>query len=256
MKVVTISGFKGGTGKTTIASLLSVAAVGDGLRTAGLDLDRNTRNFSSFLSRRRASGLPSPDHVMVLDIENPARRRNSGRLEPLVRMARLDGYDLLVIDTSSGAQTDLYEAHLLADIIVTPMNESPADLHGLFAPSKSPQAPQVNYRDMIDTVRFDRKRARLPVQRWHVCRNRVSALPTRIGQTVEQRVAALSREAGFEAVWSLRDRVGHRSIALEGRTVFDPPSEGRLTMSELAGRSEVRAMLSMLDGPTAVPMAA
>ena len=68
MQVVTISGFKGGTGKTTVASLLGVAAVKDGLRVASLDLDRNTRNLSSFLTLRRASRLQSPDHVMLMDL--------------------------------------------------------------------------------------------------------------------------------------------------------------------------------------------
>ncbi len=251
MQVVTISGFKGGTGKTTIASLLGVAAVKDGMRVAGLDLDRNTRNFSSFLTTRRASKLPSPDHIMLMDLDvNPAAKpKHSGRLEPLVRMARMDGYDLLIIDTSSGNLVDVYEAHLLADVILTPMNESPADMHGLFAPHGSLAAPKINYREMIETVRFDRRRAGLPVQRWHVVMNRIAALPSKIGNTINDRVEVISREAGFEHVWRLRDRVAHRALALEGRSVFDEPVEGRLTMSELAGRSEVRALLSILDVP-------
>ena len=95
MQVVTISGFKGGTGKTTVAALLGVAAVKDGLRVASLDLDRNTRNLSSFLTLRRASRLQSPDHVMLMDMEQDARTnakpKHSGRLEPLVRMAKMDG---------------------------------------------------------------------------------------------------------------------------------------------------------------------
>src|SRR5690606_41056580 len=69
MQVVTISGFKGGTGKTTIAALLGVADVKDGLRVACLDLDRNTRNHSSFLMLRRASRLAAPDHVMLMDVD-------------------------------------------------------------------------------------------------------------------------------------------------------------------------------------------
>ena len=89
-------------------------------------------------------------------------------------MARMDGYDLLIIDTSSGNLADVYEAHLLADVILTPMNESPADMHGLFAPVGSLAAPKVNYREMIETVRFDRRRAGLPIQRWHVIMNRVA----------------------------------------------------------------------------------
>lgn len=247
MQIITIGGFKGGTGKTTIAALLSVAAVNDGLRVAVLDLDRNTRNMSSFVTRRRAAGLPSPDHVMLMDLDDPVKRKYNGRLEPLARMARLDGYDLLVIDTSSGNVADVYEAHLLADSILTPMNESPADLHGLFTPPGAPQAPKINYREMIDTVRFDRRRAGLPAQRWHVCVNRVSALPTRLGQTVTDQIERLSKEAGFEAAWRVRDRVAHRSIAQDGRTVFDAPADGKLTMSELSGRTEIRSILAILQ---------
>jgi cellulose biosynthesis protein BcsQ len=254
MQVVTISGFKGGTGKTTIAALLGVAAVKDGLRVASLDLDRNTRNLSSFLMLRRASRLAAPDHVMLMDMETETRNakpKHSGRLEPLVRMARMDGYDLLLIDTSSGNLADVYEAHLLADVILTPMNESPADMHGLFAPVGSLAAPKVNYRDMIETVRFDRRRAGLPVQRWHVVMNRVSPLPSRVAAVVNSRIEALSAEAGFESVFQIRDRVAHRALALEGRSVFDETPDGRLTMSELAGRSEVRTLLSAVTRPVA-----
>ena len=75
---------------------------------------------------------------MLMDPGNgpPPKPKHSGRLEPLVRMARMDGYDLMIIDTSSGNLADVYEAHLLADLILTPMNESPADMHGLFAPHR------------------------------------------------------------------------------------------------------------------------
>jgi chromosome partitioning protein len=250
MQIITIGGFKGGTGKTTMAALLSVAAVNDGLRVAALDLDRNTRNMSSFVTKRRAAGLPSPDHVMLLDLDDPTNRKSTGRLEPLARMARMDGYDLLIIDTSSGNLADVYEAHLLADAILTPMNESPADLHGLFTPPGGANAPKINYREMIDTVRFDRRRAGLPEQRWHVCVNRVAALPTRLGAIVQDQIERLSQEAGFEAAWRVRDRVAHRSIAQDGRTVFEKPLDGKLTMSELSGRTEIRSILSILQTRT------
>ena len=251
MQVVTIGGFKGGTGKTTLACLLGVAATKNGLRTACVDLDRNTRNLSSFLTLRRASKLECPDHVMLMDTEEDcrtnARPKHAGRLEPLVRLAAMDGYDLMIIDTSSGNLSDVYEAHLLADLILTPMNESPADMHGLFTKAGAPAAPRINYREMIDTVRFDRRRAGLAVQRWHVVLNRVSGLASRISNTVNQRVAAIAAEVGFEPTRSLRDRVVHRAIGLDGRTVFDMPTDGKLTMSELAGRSEVRALLMLLN---------
>ena len=246
MQIVTVSGFKGGTGKTTLASLLGVAATLDGRRTAGLDLDPNTRNFGSVLTRRRAAGLAAPDHVAMVEFD-PAPARDTRWLETMIRMAREEGYELLIIDTGSGKHDDLYQAHLLADVILTPLNESPADMHGLFALPNTPQAAKVNYRELVDMTRFGRKALGLPVQRWHVCRNRISPLPTRLGTIIERRVETLAEDAGFEAVWTLRDRVAHRSIGLDGRTVLDPPRDGPLTMSELAGRSEARALLGVLD---------
>jgi cellulose biosynthesis protein BcsQ len=251
MQVVTVSGFKGGTGKTTVASLLGVAAVKDGIRTACLDLDRNTRNLSAFLMLRRAARLAAPDHVLLMDADTPGKQKpkHSGRLEPLVRMARMDGYDLLIIDTSSGNLADVYEAHLLADVILTPMNESPADMHGLFAPVGSLAAPKVNYREMIETVRFDRRRAGLPMQHWHVIMNRVTSMPSRVTTAVNERVEQIAAEAGFEKIWRLRDRVAHRGLALDGHSVFDEPADAKLSMSDLSGRAEVRALLTVLNTP-------
>jgi hypothetical protein len=60
-------------------------------------------------------------------------------------MARKEGYELLVIDTGSGSNDDLYRAHLLADVVLTPLNDSPVDLHGLFAEPNTPQAAKLNY---------------------------------------------------------------------------------------------------------------
>lgn len=251
MQIVTVSGFKGGTGKTTLSTLLGVTAAYDGRKVAGLDLDPNTRNFGSVLTRRRAAGLRSPDHVAMVEFapeDGPAPARDPQWLDKLVQMARADDYELLVIDTGSGKHVDLYQAHVLADVILTPLNESPADMHGLFAVPDTPHASKTNYRELIDMARFGRKAIGLPPQRWYICRNRVSHLPTRIGKIIERRVERLAEEAGFADVCTLRDRVAHRSIGLDGRTVLDPPRDGPLTMSELAGRSEARGILAMLDG--------
>jgi cellulose biosynthesis protein BcsQ len=253
MQIVTVSGFKGGTGKTTLATLLSVAGTLEGRRVAGLDLDPNTRNFGSILTLRRVSGLSTPDHVAMAQFEGRARNRNPLWLDAFVGMVRNDGYDLLVMDTGSGTNEDLYRAHVLADVILTPLNDSPGDLHGLFAPPRTRDAAKVNYRELIESARIGRRALGFAPQRWSVCRNRVSHLPTRIGTHIEQRVAQLSQEVGFEAAWTVRDRAAHRAIALEGRTVLDAPVNAPLTMSALAGRSEARALLSVLSRSAANP---
>lgn len=255
MQIVTVSGYKGGTGKTTLATLLGIAATMEGRRVAGLDLDPNTRNFGSILSLRRAAGLPAPDHVALAEFEGRARNRNPRWLDSFVRMIRNDGYGLLVIDTGSGTNEDLYRAHVLADVILTPLNDTPGDLHGLFAPPRTRDAAKVNYRELVESSLIGRRSLGLAPQRWRVCRNRVSHLPTRIGSVVEHRVAHLSRELGVEAAWTVRDRAAHRAIALEGRTVLDAPVNAPLTMSELAGRHEARSLLGVLR-PASVVQAA
>lgn len=247
MQIVTVSGFKGGTGKTTLATILSVAATLEGRRVAGLDLDPNTRNFGSILTLRRATGLATPDRVAIAEFEGRARHRNPRWLDSFVRMVRNDGYDLMVVDTGSGTSEDLYRAHVLADVIVTPLNDSPGDLHGLFAPPRTRDAAKLNYRELIESARIGRRTLGLATQRWCVCRNRVSHLPTRIGTVIGQRVAQISDEIGFEAAWTVHDRAAHRAIALEGRTVLDAPVNAPLTMSALAGRSEARSLLTMLS---------
>jgi chromosome partitioning protein len=251
MQVITVSGYKGGTGKTTLATLLGIAATMDGLRVAGLDLDPNTRNFGSVLTRRRASRLAGPDHVAMANFQGKRPATDDPRwLDDLIRMASAEGYHLLVIDTGSGTSEDLYRAHLLAHVVLTPMNDSPGDLHGLFAARGTPQAAKMNYRELVERARFERSSSGMPAQRWYVCRNRISALSTRIGKFIEGRVQTLAEEMGFDGVWCVRDRVVHKAIALDGRTVFDAPQDAPLTMSELAGRSEARALLNMLIAPS------
>jgi cellulose biosynthesis protein BcsQ len=257
MQVVTVSGYKGGTGKTTVATLLAVAAMQKGLKVAVLDLDPTTRNLANIVRLRRESNLPAPDSVALLDGKNPKTGKESGRLGTLLRMVQMDGYDLLVIDSSSGDRTDIYEAHLFSDAVVTPMNESPADLHALFTPPGDPSAPKINYQELLDTVRFDRKRAKMAPQRWMICLNRCSVLPTKVGGSVREDLAQMAAKAGYDALLEVRDRVAHRSISQSGRTVLDPPPEGtQLTMSELGGRQEARALLTIIETLTPARAAA
>lgn len=247
MKIIAVSGYKGGTGKTTIAALIAVAAALDGAKVGAMDLDRTTRNLASFLKLRRQGGLATPELFLMAGTKG-LRRGVGAPLAPMLKLAALSGLDLMVIDTSSGDPDSLYEAHLLADVIVTPMNDSPADLHGLFTPSRGAEAPEINYRDMIDAVRFDRRRAGRPVQKWHAVRNRVAANSTRIGDLVEERLRVIRREAKVDGVWTVRDRVAHRAICHRGRTVFDAPEKGAggLSMSEIAARSEIRLLVGVL----------
>jgi hypothetical protein len=77
----------------------------------------------------------------------------------------------------------------------------------------------------------------------------VTSMPSRVTNAVNERIGQLVAEAGFEKIWRLRERVAHRGLALDGYSVFDEPADARLSMSDLSGRAEVRALLTVLNTP-------
>ena len=103
MNIVSIVGQKGGTGKTTLAQCLAVAASQDGLSVLILDLDPQA-NTANWYDRRQNKESP------LVATAPP------GRLTQAVEAARSSGLDLVLIDTPG----KLEGAALAAVEIATP----------------------------------------------------------------------------------------------------------------------------------------
>lgn len=108
---------KGGTGKTTLAFGLAVAAIQAGKSVAIVDLDPQA-NAASWRDRREAEG---PAVVAA-----PA-----SRLKATLDAARGNGADLCIVDTPGKSDSVAIEAARAADLVLIPARGSILDLETL-----------------------------------------------------------------------------------------------------------------------------
>jgi len=107
MKVIAIVGQKGGTGKTTTAIGLAVAASEAGQTAVIIDLDPQA-NAANWKDRRR--------------IENPAVVSvPPSRLKQALEAAASHGADFVVIDTPGKSDSAAIEAARIADLVLVPL---------------------------------------------------------------------------------------------------------------------------------------
>jgi chromosome partitioning protein len=107
MLVVAIVGQKGGTGKTTVATNLAVAAAEARRAAVILDLDPQT-NAANWKDRRKA--------------ENPAVVSTPpSRLRQTLDAAAAHGADIVVIDTPGKLESATIEAARAADVVLIPV---------------------------------------------------------------------------------------------------------------------------------------
>lgn len=118
MKVIALFSQKGGSGKTTLAVHLAVAAEQAGKRVAILDLDPQ----GSALAWHRTRGADrTPVTVAVPDAE----------LARAIDGARHDGFDLLLIDAPPHAAPVAARITQAADLVLVPVRPSPMDVAAL-----------------------------------------------------------------------------------------------------------------------------
>jgi len=114
MKTIALIAQKGGTGKTTLALCLAVAAEQDGLNTLIVDLDPQATACN--WGDRRQSESP-----LVIDAQ-PAR------MPQALDRARSGGINLVVIDTPARSEQAALAAAELADLIIIPCRPQRFDL--------------------------------------------------------------------------------------------------------------------------------
>ena len=135
--VLVIGNEKGGSGKSTTALHIAVALMGEGSRVATLDLDARQGTLSRYIENRAAYAarkgidLAMPMHASVplstlperTATEADEKARFEAALEPVLAAA-----DFVIVDTP-GSDTHLSRtAHVWADTLLTPLNDSFIDL--------------------------------------------------------------------------------------------------------------------------------
>lgn len=260
-RVIVVGNEKGGAGKSTIAVHLATALLYGGAKVALLDLDLRQCSSMRFFENRQAwvaaNGVTLP---------MPIQQRLSGddialaagpeadqveKFEIAFTAAR-EAADFVLIDTPGGDTAISRMAHGLADLIVTPMNDSFVDFDMLG--HIDPVTMDLQKPSLYSLTVWEARKARaLSGQRqaldWVVLRNRLATTEARNRKRVEDRLTALSKRVGFRMGPGLRDRVIYRELFPFGLTIADLSSQVRpvpVSLQHLAARQELRALMHSL----------
>ncbi len=258
--VIAVANEKGGAGKSTVAALLSTAMLYQGRRVAVLDVDLRQQSLSHFFANRRrwlpAAKLVAPVPLEYKLAEDPAELANADphRVVALFDKAlalAMSAADIIVIDTPGGDTPLSRAAHLQADIVVTPMNDSFVDFDMLG--KIDPITLKLVRPSLYAGVVHDARRARAGYGRkldWVVLRNRMAPHDGRNRQRVTVNLEQLAAQVGFRLGPPLRERVAYREMFPFGLTLADISANLRpaeVSTPRKSAREEVKALLVALN---------
>jgi chromosome partitioning protein len=262
--VIVCGNEKGGSGKSTLSMHIAVALLKAGFKVATLDLDSRQLSLSRYIENRRIWSLKAgvslelPTHfaiartdgALVVANEDAESRELTERLSAVEK-----DHDFVVIDTP-GADTFLQRlAHLMADTLVTPINDSFIDFDVLarIDPDSGEVTEISHYAQEVRNARRERRNADGGFIDWIVVRNRLGSLHSRNEQRLLKAVERLGKEIGYRVADGVTERVVFREFFPIGLTALDEFDEHVLgtapTLSHLSARQEIRKLLEALNLP-------
>jgi chromosome partitioning protein len=235
---------KGGTGKSTTAVHSAVALTLQGRKVAAVDLDTRQRTLGRYLDnraatiRRTGTDLPMPAYATF----DPAKDDDlNGLLDRLAADA-----DVVVVDTPGRDDPFARQAMLRADTLVTPINDSFVDLDligEVDAETYKIRRPSF-YAELVWNSRTQRAKATGATVDWVVLRNRLQHIEAKNMRRVGKALDELSRRVGFRVIPGLGERVIYRELFPSGLTLLDLGQLGKVDISHIAARQELREMVA------------
>ncbi|WP_375450413.1 division plane positioning ATPase MipZ [uncultured Devosia sp.] len=263
--VIVVGNEKGGSGKSTTAFHLAIYLMYQGYRVATIDVDSRQQTFTHYVRNRRAwaqerqLAIPNPKHFHLPSAWGDSVKDNAKAEFDVFRRAVGEvenNVDFLVIDTP-GFDTNLSRvAHLLADTLVTPVNDSLIDLNVLArVDAMGGRIEPSHYSRLVQRARSERLSMDGKTIDWVLVRNRISMLASRNAKQVQATLEQIATGFGCRVADGIAERVVFRALFSIGMTVFDP-LEGELaaglsSVSHLAARNEYRDLVAALNLPIA-----
>ena len=256
-KVIVVVNEKGGAGKSTIAIHLATALLHGGAKVATLDLDVRQQSMAHFFAHRRAwlaangAVAPVPEEFLLgPEIAKLPEADAVAQFEEAWGRAAARA-PFVVFDTTASATALGRAAHGMADLIVTPMNDSfvDFDMLGVVDPVSLELTRPSLYSETVWNSRKVRAVATGKSIDWVVLRNRLAPTEARNRKRLDERVQALSRRVGFRVGPGLRDRVIYRELFPFGLTIADLSPTIRpvaMSLQHVAARQELRALMGSL----------
>jgi len=260
-RVICVANEKGGSGKSTVAVHIAIALLRAGQSVATVDLDGRQRSFTHYIdnrlawARQRGKELPAPTHICLDDEPDfsAAQDEAAGRAALERTVATLAAnHSYIVIDTPGHNHDLARAAHVMADTLITPLNDSFVDLDVLASvdPETFAIADISHYAQAVEQARRERQASGKPDIDWIVLRNRLSMLASRNKRYVGDALQDLSGRLGFRCVEGLAERVVFREFYPRGLTAVDDLDESTLgtrpTMSHATAQMEVQNLLAAL----------
>ena len=260
-RIIVVGNEKGGSGKSTVAMHVAIALMKAKQSIATIDLDSRQKTFTNYIVNRHAWGqqmgrdLEIPNHLYFTEnTDHPTAEEEaadgkalSERIEEYAR-----DHSFIVIDTPGHNSYLGRLAHSMADILITPLNDSFVDLDVLGTVDRETFAVtgMSHYSQMVDDARRQYQVRNHVAADWIVLRNRLSTLNSRNTRHVGEALRELSRRLNFRCVDGLAERVIFREFYARGLTALDDLSEAtlgtRLTLSHVTARFEIESLLSAL----------
>ena len=248
--VVVWGNAKGGVGKSTLALHFALQCMHDGLRVACLDVDGDQGTLFRSIENRK---LYCQQHKLPLPIPEIIRFRPSQHTEIQSAQSALDACiaqyqqhaDLIVMDTQ-GSDTSLGRyAHQCANVLVSPVTESPLDLD-LFVniteiqEQHNHKLPLGSYAHMVWEQRLKKVAQTKEPLEWIVVRNRVGHQVSRNQLQLEKILQSLAPRIGFHIAPVVGDRTIFRELFAYGLTVLD--RDGLTTLAHITARQEIKGV--------------
>ena len=262
--VVVLGNEKGGSGKSTVAMHVAVALMKAGQRVATIDLDSRQKSFTHYIENRRAwakharLGLELPTHFCITRADG-AKVVDNEVAEFTAFAEAVDSlehtHDFVVIDTPGHDSYLMRLAHSMADMLITPLNDSFVDFDvlGTVDPATFAVTGTSHFAEMVREARRQRRIVDHATTDWIVVRNRLSMMGSRNKKLVGEGIQQLALRLGFRSIDGFAERVVFREFYPRGLTALDDLNESTLgtrpNMSHVTARQEVEALLTVLKLP-------
>jgi len=259
IQVIVVGNEKGGSGKSTVAMHIAVALLKAGRSVATIDMDARQKTFTTYIENRQAwakhvgRDLELPTHFCLDERANfPSAEDRAAESKALTDVvdAMMSANDVVVIDTPGHDGPLMRLAHSMADILITPLNDSFVDFDvlGTVDPETFAVTGIGHYSQMVDEARCQRQVLGDQPIDWIVLRNRLSSIGSHNKRLVGEGLQQLSQRLNFHTVEGLAERVIFREFFPRGLTALDDLDEttlgARPTMSHVTARLEVESLLA------------
>ena len=258
--IIVFGNEKGGVGKSTTAVHVATSLLKTGKTVVTIDLDARQGTLTRYIENRQKY-MEENDEKLLLPIHHTihtsqsnnvdnANQDNEKRLNDILKL-HLTNVDVIIIDCPGSDSYLSRIAHVYADTLITPINDSFIDLDLLV--NVNPNTMEIEkpsyYSELVWEIRKIRAARNQPPLNWIVLRNRLSNLLSKNKSNMETVLKKASQRIGFHEMSGFAERVIFRELFLKGLTLDDLRDINKvsLTLSHISAKKEIEELINVIE---------